>query len=509
MLSKYSTTVISGALVLVLGGCASDMTSRESTGSGLSDRLKAFEQENKELRKTVASLQQKTGAARRGGTTTTAGDGDLLPPKASSGECYARVWEEPTYKKNSKRILVSEASEKINVIPARYRWVTKRVKVGKAGSTFKYIPPVYRSVKERILVRESARRWQIDLKNNAAPASEEVLARAKKHGIDLDAARSGTCYHEHYLPGLPQVEYKNVKVQPASDGSLAKNAYRWTEKRVLVRDAYTKLKKVPATYTWAEERILEKPAHSVWKKGTGPIQRIDEATGEIMCLVEVPAKYKTIRKRVLKSPARTERVKMPAEYKTVRVRELVVKEQGTRKPARYKKVKIIKGYDEGRYVWHEIHNRDHPAKTRTGLKVCLVETPAKYETVTRSVIQKEGFKTRINVPEKFKTIKVREEIAPAQERRIAVPAKYKTVYTQQLEREGRMVWRSILCKTNMTKSRITSIQRALKVAGFNPGPIDGVVGRQTMSAVNRFQRSRNLPVDRYLNMQTVRALGIS
>ena len=40
------------------------------------------------------------------------------------------------------------------------------------------------------------------------------------------------------------------------------------------------------------------------------------------------------------------------------------------------------------------------------------------------------------------------------------------------------------------------------------GTIDGIIGEQTIQAMNAFQRSRGLPVDRYLNIQTVRALGI-
>ena len=47
------------------------------------------------------------------------------------------------------------------------------------------------------------------------------------------------------------------------------------------------------------------------------------ATGEIMCLVEEPAVYKTVRKKVIKTPATTRTVEIPAEYKTVKVNKLV------------------------------------------------------------------------------------------------------------------------------------------------------------------------------------------
>ena len=61
----------------------------------------------------------------------------------------------------------------------------------------------------------------------------------------------------------------------------------------------------------------------------------------------------------------------------------------------------------------------------------------------------------------------------------------------------------------MTRDRITSIQTALQRAGHNPGPIDGVIGADTMRAVNAYQRQKGLPVDEYLNIATVRSLGVS
>jgi len=74
-----------------------------------------------------------------------------------------------------------------------------------------------------------------------------------------------------------------------------------------------------------------------------------------------------------------------------------------------------------------------------------------------------------------------------------------------------MSWRSILCDTNMTTSRIADIQRALISAGYDIGStkVDGVIGSDTIRAVNAFQRDNNLPVDKYLNIETVEALGVS
>jgi hypothetical protein len=278
-----------------------------------------------------------------------------------------------------------------------------------------------------------------------------------------------------------------------------------------VKDATSRLVEVPAVYGWETEQIIDKPAHTTWKKGTGPIQRIDDTTGEIMCLVEIPATYKTVKKRVLKAAATTKRVDIPAVYKTVKVRELVAGpgETRTEVPEKYKTVSVEELVADASFVWHEVHNREEPTSTRTGAKICLTEQPAAYKTVTRTVVKTPATTRKVEIPAEHKTVKVRKQVSGPKENRIAIPEEYQTVHYQEVDKEGFMEWRSILCRTNMTGTRVSQIQQALKNAGYNPGPIDGDIGQQTMSAVNAFQRDKNLPVDRYLNVETLKALGVS
>ena len=83
---------------------------------------------------------------------------------------------------------------------------------------------------------------------------------------------------------------EKVLVKEASERiEIIPAQYEWVEERVLVEAASSRLVEVPAKYAWQEERVVVKPAHTVWKKGNGPIEKVDNITGEIMCLVEVPA----------------------------------------------------------------------------------------------------------------------------------------------------------------------------------------------------------------------------
>ena len=261
--------------------------------------------------------------------------------------------------------------------------------------------------------------------------SEEVLKTAATEKLEVIPATFETVEEQV----LVEAASERIEVVPA--------VYGWVEEQVLVKAASTRLEEVPAQYEWQEEQILVKPAHTVWKKGEGPIQKIDEGTGEIMCLVEVPAEYKTVRKKVQIAGPGTREVAVPAEYKTVR-RQVVTT----------------------------------PATTRT-----------------------------IEIPAKYKTVKVRKVVTPASERRTPIAAEYQTVSKRVQLTEGEMAWRQILCKTNTTPDIVRDMQRALETAGHSPGPIDGIVGRETLAALRGYQTEKGLP-EGGVTLATLQSLGV-
>jgi hypothetical protein len=57
-------------------------------------------------------------------------------------------------------------------------------------------------------------------------------------------------------------------------------------------------------------------------------------------------------------------------------------------------------------------------------------------------------------------------------------------------------------------ARVAAVQVALRAHGFDPGPVDGVRGPQTVGALAAFQRMRKLPADGRLDARTRRAFGV-
>jgi peptidoglycan hydrolase-like protein with peptidoglycan-binding domain len=144
-----------------------------------------------------------------------------------------------------------------------------------------------------------------------------------------------------------------------------------------------------------------------------------------------------------------------------------------------------------------------PAQTRE------IEIPAEYTTVSKRVVDQPASTREIEIPAVTKTVTVTKMTSPPSERKIDIPAEYGSVTKTRVVGEPSYVWRSILCETNATSAKIMEIQRALKAAGFNPGKVDGVIRADTMRAVRQYQEANKLPVDDYINVDTVKSLGLS
>jgi hypothetical protein len=271
-----------------------------------------------------------------------------------------------------------------------------------------FVPPTYKNVAERVLIRSASERVEI------IPARYEWV----EENVMVKAAS------------------ERIEVIPAK--------YGWVEEKVLVKAASSRLEKIPAKYEWVEEDVLAKEAHVIWKKGRGPIEKVDNTTGEIMCLVEVPATYKTVKKIVMVNSPGTREMEIPAEYKTVKKRVML-----------------------------------EPPRERT-----------------------------VSIPAEYKTVKVRKLVTPPQERRIPVAEEYETVTKTVKIDDGHMEWRRIMCETNVTPDIVSRIQTKLNDAGYDAGPIDGKIGRQTAAAVKAYQRDKKL-AEGGLTYETVKKLGLS
>ena len=430
-------------------------------------------------------------------------------PDAKPGECYAKVVIPAKYEVQTQELEIRQASEKIKVIPAKYEMGSEKVLVKEASTKIVPVPATYGTAAEKVETKPAATSWKVSLKKGATPVSPALLAAAKASGIELDAAKPGMCYREYFQPAQYKTETSEVLVSEVSEKvEVVAAKYEWAEEKVLIKEASKKVIAVPATYEIATEKVMIEPEKIVWQKGRGLVERID-TTGEIMCKVKIPAKYKTIEKRVVKTPATTKVVEIPAEYTMQKVRKLVTPAQEKRIAIPEKKSTVSKTVlvSEETFAWSALGDKT-VAGSRTGNQICLTATPAKFKTVTRKVVKTAATVKVIQIPAEYKNIKVRKLVQPAQEQRIVIPAKTQVVQKSVKVSDERMEWRQVLCETNMSANVVTDIQRALQTSGFNPGPIDGVIGSATLRAIDNYQNKNSLNRGG-VTYETIKALGVS
>lgn len=102
--------------------------------------------------------------------------------------------------------------------------------------------------------------------------------------------------------------------------------YETVTEQVQVRPGYVRYEVTPARHETVTERVLVREGRLVWRRGyvEGARQvRHDPETGEIWCLVEEPAEYRTVHRTVVAEPARIHEVPVQPEFATISRQVLV------------------------------------------------------------------------------------------------------------------------------------------------------------------------------------------
>ncbi|MFN0204105.1 MAG: peptidoglycan-binding domain-containing protein [Bacteroidia bacterium] len=338
-------------------------------------------------------------------------DGNEYPPNAIPGKCYAKCIIPDEYKTVTEQVLVKEASAKQQVIPAEFGNVTEQMLVKPEAKRLVPVAPVYETVTEQILVKEAGSRLEV-----TPPVFETVTEQV-----------------------LDQAEYVRKST-------------------------------VPPVYETVTERLMVAEASTRWEKGKKDPNCLSANPDDcrVMCLVEVPAQYKTVTKQVIKTPAQTLEERVPAVYKTVTRQVLKV-----------------------------------PAQTRE------IPIPAEYKTVTKQMLRQPATTREEAIPAEYKTISKRVETKPPQVVEIPIAAEYATVTKTVKVREGGMSeWKEVVCENKGDYgAKVIQVQNALRGKGYDPGPTDNVLGPLTRAALIKFQKDNNLPQGR-LDYETMKALGI-
>ncbi|MFT6745158.1 MAG: hypothetical protein ACJAR8_001719, partial [Bacteroidia bacterium] len=337
---------------------------------------------------------------------------DGLPTNAEPGKCYAKCYIADQWKTETETVMSKEASKRMEATPAKYKTITETVLSKEAGKSVSVIPAKYETRTERVLIKEESK--------------------------------------------------KIIIVSPAK--------YETRTETMEIKAPATKIETTPAKYVTKTETMMVEAATTKWVKQKDAMCQAGNSNDcMVWCLVEVPAQYKTITKRVLATAAASNEVTIPGRSKTITKRIMVT-----------------------------------PPVTREEV------IPAEYKTITKTVMVAGPKTVEKDIPAQYQTITKTVVDVPASVRAIEIPAEYKTVTKRVLVKAGGFSeYREVVCSKNVTSQLVRQVQRALLAKGYTVGPAgtDNVLGKDTRAALIKYQKDNNLPVGN-MNVETMKHLGI-
>ncbi len=388
-----------------------------------------------------------------------------MPANAEPGKCYAKCLIADQYETVTETVVVKPASARTQIIPAKYETVTERVLVKEASTKIMPVPAKYETVTERVLVKEASTKL-VPVPAVYESATERVMVKEASSRIESVPAR-----------------YENV-----------------TED-VMVKEASSTIERVPAKFSTEEQTIEISPATTQWvkKKADPSCLSADPDDCLVWCLVEVPAKYQTVQKRVrVGCPTGyvdngedcTKEMPVGAEYAKRTYRKLI-------SPASTKVVDIPAEYKERTFQ-----------KLVSAATTKVVEIPAQYEERTYRKLVSPASTKVVEIPAEHKERTYRKLVAPASVKTIDIPQETKTITSRKLVKKGGFSeWKEVVCAADITDELVRKVQIALRDEGFDPGPIDNIFGTLTKAALRKYQQSKGLPIGS-LDIETLNALKV-
>lgn len=153
-------------------------------------------------------------------------------------------------------------------------------------------------------------------------------------------AEVGKCYARCFVPDVFDFKEEMVVDKPMSYKTQTIPAtYKTVFDTVIVKPASVRSEEIPAVYETVVEDIMVSPATQKWVKGVADAGCLsaNPADCQVLCLQQVPAVYKKVSRKIVKTPAYRQDIPVPAEYK-------IVSKQVIDQPARQEQIEIPATY---------------------------------------------------------------------------------------------------------------------------------------------------------------------
>ncbi len=470
--------------------------------------------------------------------------------------CYAKLKSPDVYDEITEEVLVQPASSRTITIPAEFGTVTEQILVQPESRNLIYVPATYETVTEQVIDQPATSKL-INIPAVFENQTESVLIKEESKRLIVVPATYETVTEQIMIsPASKRFEFVPAVFETVSEKMMSKAAsekyvpvpvqYETSMEQVEIEPASIRIETLEPVIKQVEERIVVKPAHTKWVETIGDKNCLsaDPKDCIVWCLVEVPdefntvfknvnmgcdgsgiansgctreiqvpAKYASKPKKVIKTPATTRMEVIPAEYTTVTRTVL-------KTPAQTKEIEIPAVYETytKQVVKTPATTREEviPAEYKNMVKKVMVSParteeqiiPATYKTISKRIIKTPATTREEIIPAIYETVSKRVINTAEQVRMEEIPAVYKTIVKKVLREKRDMEWRRIVCPKHQTAQLNIQMQKALRAAGFNPGPNDNIFGPRTYAAMIAYQKANNM-WQGHLDYETATSLGLT
>ena len=421
-------------------------------------------------------------------------DNTSILPDAKPGECYAKVIISPQFDITTEEVVIQESSERIETVDAVYNAVEKSVVTKEAFEELVVTEAVFETQEQLVEVRSPERGWTTQINGQTLPANPVAVDQISASGVELGSIQPGSCFNEYFIEAKYETQTEEVLIREASERiTIVPAKFETVEETIEIKEAAIEVIDVPAIYRSETESVLVEPARNVWEH-CGLVERSDDTASEIMCLNRIPERYETLTKTVLDTAASTEEVTVAAVTETVEVLKLVEPAIEVREevPAVYETVNTRVKVADAVFFWLASDAEAEAGAVRTGRIICLEELPAELVSLDLQMVSEPASTEAVAVPETAEIFTVEELVSPGSQRQITIPEQTRTITSRVATSPGLLEWRQIICEVDLTPELAVSVQQALDREGYNPGPIDGIIGRLTLNAMEQYQFENNL-----------------
>ncbi len=240
----------------------------------------------------------------------------LKAEEIAVGSCVYEHYRPATIKEVPNQVLISEATEELSTIAAKFRDATESVLIQPSHKRLIAVPASYKTKPERVLVEPATAVWKV----GTGPIMKidrmtgEIMCR-----IDVPAV-------------YKTVDTQVVETAPLVTSVTESAEYRTIDIQKLEADAKEVRRPIAAKFQTMSKEQIQSPGAFTWLASKVGSAETGEHTGRVVCNAAVPANIIAYERTIVETAGRFERTKVEATVEDIEISELVADARSVKLP---------------------------------------------------------------------------------------------------------------------------------------------------------------------------------